>query len=68
MMTQIIDNRNMDEIFADAKRYLLLCTLVEQGLWAVAEYEITDSYGNRVTTFMDDKAEMDRRLDKLFGE
>jgi len=61
----IIDQRNTDEIFEDAKRYLLLSVLVEQGLWAISEFEITDNYGSTVTTFMDDKAEMDKRLDKL---
>lgn len=57
----------MDEIFQDAKRYLLLGALVEQGSWAVQEFEITDRYGNTITTFMDDKAEMDSRLDSLGG-
>jgi len=64
----LLDRRNMDEIFEDAKRYLLLSQLVEQGLWAVSEFEILDSYGNTKSEFMDDKKEMDSRLGVLLNQ
>lgn len=54
----------MSEIELDAARYRRLAWLVEFGCWSIAHHEIIDSYGSVKETCMDDKADMDKWLDK----
>lgn len=56
--------RQNDELQADAKRYQRLAVLVNAGEWFTGYSTVKDSYGLCDETNMDDKAMMDKYLDK----